>query len=338
MRTIVTTACGLAVLLLLSGAGQPLRARQAPPATSAAPVASPEWVLGKLLAASDVVNLITHLPAENVEALNKQYDAGRKEYERSTRDLPPPPRTGEKFLVVLHHLGIGGTVPAMSTDQPEVCPGVVVGTDYLVGIVERRVAPTIDSDSVEYFGVLSRATKEGLCFAKETATGSDYCSALLTGSGHAAVTIVLPGNGDRDDMKVMIRPGVKRPATPQPSGVTSIDFQQVQDESLKDATAKASSNCGPDVSPPQIVEDYLRGEMLQFDLPSEPQGEDLAPLTPPSSKARVTPRDLHLGLVDGHLYTQGLDDKPWAEGHHYTMYVAQKGSTWTLQANKGPRK
>jgi len=348
MRAMRTAARGLAGLvavlavLALNGGWQ-VEAQKAPTQAKPAVSGSPEAVLQWLLSMNDLVSVIVGMSTTDrdalgreAEALRQKSDAAAEAYARKLKGLPRAPGTGERFLVVLHHRGIGGTVFALSSEQPEICPGVVVGHDNLIGIVERRSRPVLYPDSVEYFGILARDTKEGLCYTKQTSTGDDYCAAFLDGSGHAAVTIVLPGVDGPDEMQVIIRPLVKapppkvkaRPATPDEEDLADLplpkplvpSYEDVVDDSLRDATATSSSKC-PDVSDVDTVNEYLRGDRLQFELPDE-------------RKVRGLP--LHAGLVHSHTYTQGLDEKPWAEGHHYTMLAVRTGSSWTIEQKKLP--
>jgi hypothetical protein len=260
-----------------------------------------------------------------------------------------PQGTGERYFVVLHHLGIGGSIPAMSTDQPDICPNVLVGTDLLMGFVDRLVESTVDEGAVEYFGVLVRNTNEGLCYSKQTSAGDAYCSALLTGSGNALVRIVLPGPNDRDDMKVIIdplkkvlpaedlaplvppkvppKPAEKEDLAPLPPPRPVPSLVDLFDHALKNAVAKASSSCGPGISTSGLVDEYLSGETLVFELPPE---RDVAGTDPGAARWQHA-RALHWALESSHTYTQGLDDKPWAEGHHYTMYVVRTKSDWTIE-------
>jgi hypothetical protein len=151
-----------------------------------------------------------------------------------------PPGTGERFYVVFFFKGMQGSHAVLSTEQPDRCPGVYVGTDWMVGTVERRTVSTESEGKVEYSGVLERATDLGLCGVQQTADGDRWCSGRLKGSGPVEVKIELPGDQDLDDMSVLIQP--------QPS-----------------AKATVTGNCGS-LDNPALERDYRSHDTLLFNL------------------------------------------------------------------------
>jgi hypothetical protein len=88
------------------------------------------------------------------------------------------------------------------------------------------------------------------------------------------------------------------------------------------------------VSTSDLEAEYLSGETLQFDLPSDPRAGGTSPASGAQAAQWQHAEALHQALESGRTYTQGLDDTPWAEGHHYTMYVMQTKSEGTVEKKK----
>jgi hypothetical protein len=259
--------------LLVLAATAPVRARQAPPA-------------GTWQAVRTALQSLPPLSRADFEAGLKKLLAALEQWLKNNASLARPPATGDRWVVVLKHYGMGGTFGTKAADQPERCPGVEVGYEALVGIVERRALAEHWPGGVEYSGILGRLTSTGLCEVRDTLDGEKWCAGILNGSGPVEVTIALPGGTERDDFEVVLRP--------------------VASETTVTVTGSCSS-----LDNAAVAQQYRERDTQMFSLPDE-------------RVVRVTPT-LHQALRHEHLYTQDLGAAPWSEGQ-FTMWVSRIGA------------
>lgn len=195
-------------------------------------------------------------------------------------------RTGDRWVVVLRHTGMGGTFASKQAEQPDRCPGVPVGYESLVGVVERRAVAEHWPEGVEYTGTLGRQTSTGLCEVRDTPDGEKWCGGLINGSGPVEVTIALPADTERDAIEIVIRPVA------------------AETQVLVEGKCSSLDNAA-------VAQQYREEDTLMFDLPDE-RGTTVKPT-------------LHQALRHQHIYTQERGAAPWSESQ-YTMWVSRIGA------------
>lgn len=226
MMKATTMAAGVMAVLLASGSARSVEAQQA----------SQTELQRQMQEALMVLNAIekerSRSPEEKAADKAKADAAVKAAVEEWKRIVASsrqgPPGTGERFVVVLQQRAMSGTFPALSTDQPDRCTGVDVGFDSLVGVVERRAIPTVMAEAVEYYGILGRTTRTGLCEVRTTNDGDRWCAGILNGSGPVEVTILLPGDQGRDDGEVQLTPVAKDTTVAVTGSCSSLDNAAVE--------------------------------------------------------------------------------------------------------------